>query len=223
MASPREPVFNAPWPALALTVALIAAFALQAQLGVEAVADRFGARPAEVAAGAWGQVLTSLFVHGGWLHVLMNAAGALAFGSGVARRLGTGPLGAALFFLFFGVCGLAAGLGFVWLHPGGTEVLVGASGGVSGLMGGASRLLGGRGRLAPFTSPPVLGMAAAWIAVNVLIAVTGTAPGADGAAVAWEAHLAGYAAGLLLVGVFARFTPDRRPPAGPWDAPHEDR
>jgi membrane associated rhomboid family serine protease len=46
-------------------------------------------------------------------------------------------------------------------------------------------------------------MGAAWIVVNLLIAVTGYAPGAEGASVAWEAHLGGFAAGLLLIGPLA--------------------
>ena len=50
----------------------------------------------------------------------------------------------------------------------------------------------------------VLGMAAAWAIVNVLLGVSGLTPGAVGIPVAWQAHLAGYAAGVLLIGPFAR-------------------
>ncbi len=45
-------------------------------------------------------------------------------------------------------------------------------------------------------------MTAAWVVVNLLIAVVGFAPGAGGMPVAWEAHLFGYAAGLVLVTPF---------------------
>jgi membrane associated rhomboid family serine protease len=55
-------------------------------------------------------------------------------------------------------------------------------------------------RLASFTSAPVIGMAASWVGVNVLIALAPwAAPGAGHAIVAWQAHLAGYAAGLILI------------------------
>jgi membrane associated rhomboid family serine protease len=47
-------------------------------------------------------------------------------------------------------------------------------------------------------------MAAAWIIVNLLMALTGLAPGTGGAAIAWEAHLFGYAAGLVLIGPAVR-------------------
>jgi membrane associated rhomboid family serine protease len=49
-------------------------------------------------------------------------------------------------------------------------------------------------------SAPVIGMGAAWVIVNLLVGVLGVAPGMGDAQVAWEAHLFGYAAGLLLIG-----------------------
>jgi membrane associated rhomboid family serine protease len=84
--------------------------------------------------------------------------------------------------------------------------VVGASGAVCGLMAAVARLIGGRGRLGRIVSSPVIGMGGALLVVNLLVGVLGGAwvPGTGGAAVAWEAHLAGFAAGLLLVGPFAR-------------------
>jgi membrane associated rhomboid family serine protease len=76
-------------------------------------------------------------------------------------------------------------------------------------MGAASRVLDRQrlppwaragARLAPFTSPTVISMAIAWLVLNLMVAVFGFSPGMGAAAVAWEAHLVGYAAGLLLVG-----------------------
>jgi membrane associated rhomboid family serine protease len=49
-----------------------------------------------------------------------------------------------------------------------------------------------------------LGWAVVWTVANVLLGVTGISPGMPGAVIAWEAHLVGFAAGLLLVGAFAR-------------------
>ena len=51
---------------------------------------------------------------------------------------------------------------------------------------------------------PVISMSIGWIAVNLLLAVVGFAPGLGNAGVAWEAHIFGYVAGLLLVGLFGR-------------------
>jgi membrane associated rhomboid family serine protease len=196
-ADANEPVLTAPWPPLALSGLLVALFAVQggwplAQLALV---------PAHLsAAGGWTGLLTSLFVHGGWAHVLMNAAFLLAFGTPLARAFGTHAGGALAFLLFYLLCGVLGGLGYVLLHPDSGAAVVGASGAVSGLLGATARLMAPPGRLAPFLSPPVLGITAATLIVNLLAAVLGTLPGAGGAGVAWEAHLAGYAAGLLLIG-----------------------
>ena len=199
---PREPVFTGPWPALSLAVLLMGLYAWQRTApDQDALFYRYGLIPLQ--GEEWERLVTSLFLHGGWAHVILNALGTLAFGAAVSRLFGTRLLGALAFLAFFLVCGAVAGWAYVTLKSQSAVVLIGASGGASGLMGGASRLLGGGsdpGRpLAPFLSVPVISMAAAWIIINLIVAVFGFAPGAGTAAVAWEAHLAGYAAGLFLV------------------------
>lgn len=201
----REPVFAAPWPATALAALVILSYAAQSLSGGPAVADAFGLRPADLLRGSWGGLLTSLFVHAGWVHAGLNAATALAFGAPVARALGTRPVQAAVFFLFYLLCGAVSGLGWAFLHAGlsggSTGVLVGASGAVSGLLGAASRLPPrGRAGLVPLTSSAVRNMAVGWTMANLLLAVFGGGGLTGGASVAWEAHLVGYAAGLLLFG-----------------------
>ena len=87
--------------------------------------------------------------------------------------------------------------GYAALAP--EAVLIGASGAVSGLMGAASRMPARAGAaLLPLTARPVMGMAAGWTLANLAIGLTGIGLGASGAPVAWQAHLVGYAAGLLL-------------------------
>ena len=87
--------------------------------------------------------------------------------------------------------------------------MVGASGAVSGLMGASARLLGGGGRVGPLLSRPVISLGGAWLGINVLMALAPPSllPGAGSAGVAWEAHLAGFLLGVLLVGPFARLAP----------------
>ena len=154
-------------------------------------------------------MITSIFLHGGWAHALMNGAFALAFSAPLARLFGPKLEGALLFFGFYLLAGVLANLGFAAAHPAGHELVVGASGAVSGLMGAAARLIGGGGRPGPLFSRTVIGMGAAWIAINLLIAVFGGSfmPGAGGAGVAWEAHIAGFLVGVLLIGPFARLAP----------------
>ncbi len=200
--APPERMFNAPWPALAIAAVIIASYAAQGLLPYEGRA--YALYPVEVEAGRSLGLLTSLFLHGGWPHALMNAAFGLAFGTPVARLFGLRAGGVIAFFIFYLLCGVIAGLVFVALHPGGMNPVLGASGAVSGLMGAAARLMDGQGRLGSPFSRSALSMAGAWIAVNLLIAVTGLAPGLEEGSVAWEAHLGGFAAGLLLAGPFAR-------------------
>lgn len=212
----REPVFRAPLALILLIAALLAAFALQSITGVDAGAARFGFAPADLGRGAWDRLITAQFVHGGWGHVLMNTLGALAFGAPVARLFGSGLRGVAAFFAFYLCCGALACLGYALVHSGSETLVVGASGGISALMGAASRLIGlrldGAGeRLLPFRSSTVLGMAAAWLAVNALIGWLGVSPGVGAAPVAWEAHLFGYGAGLLLIWPTARALGRLRP------------
>lgn len=183
--------------------ALAGAYALQVLVLGEAAYGRFGFSPAGLEAGLWFGLVSALFLHGSLIHLVMNTVAALAFGSPVARYLGLRGRGAGLFFGFYILCGVLANYAFARLHPGMDMILVGASGAVFGLIGAATRLLAGRGNLAPLLNRQVLGMSAAWIGMNLLIGLLGFSPGMEGALVAWEAHIAGYLAGLLLIGPVA--------------------
>lgn len=205
---PHEPAIRAPWPALLLAAACPLGYALQHLGGPPlAAADRLGFRPSLLAEGGWTGLLTALFVHAGWTHAWLNGLAALAFGAPVSRRLGTRPTGAAQFLLFFVACGVVGSLGFALPHLHDPSVLVGASGGIAGLMGAASRMTPPVGAgLLPLNSRPVLIMAGSWIAVNAVFALVGLDLGTSGAPLAWEAHLAGYAAGLFAIGPVLRWT-----------------
>src|SRR5690606_20824652 len=101
-------------------------------------------------------------------------------------------------------------LGFAALHWGQAAALIGASGAASGLMGAAARLIGGGGRVGPVFSQSVTGMGLAWLIVNAIMALApgGLVPGVgQTASVGWEAHLVGFAAGVLLIGPFGRLAP----------------
>ncbi|PZQ53875.1 MAG: rhomboid family intramembrane serine protease [Phenylobacterium zucineum] len=199
---PSEPIVNAPWPVVAMCVAIVVLYALQRQFPFAEPALAFS--PARLAKGDTAGLITSQFLHGNWAHALMNAAFVLAFGAPVARYFGRGFVGSLTFFAFYLACGVLAALGFAATHWGVNVAMVGASGAASGLMGAAARLIGGQGRPGPMFSQAVTGMGGAWIVINLIMAVTGGAliPGAGEAGVAWEAHLAGFAAGVLLIGPF---------------------
>ena len=227
---PREPILNVPWPLLAVVASILGGYALQSAAGhAETVQRLLGFAPADLQVGRPGGLVTALFVHGGWTHAGLNAVGALAFGAPVARLFGSRPRGVAGFFGFYLVCGMLGSLGYALVDWGSPDVLVGASGAIAGLMGAASRLVDQRlaaergAVLAPFLSRTVIAMAGGWIAINLLIAFAGLDVGQGAQPVAWQAHLFGYAAGLLLVAPVARVAGvplkrERWP--GPWhDAP----
>jgi membrane associated rhomboid family serine protease len=202
-------VVNVPWPVLALIAVLLAAHVARLWLGLDM--DRLALSSGDLSAGRWSGLFTSLFVHVSWVHVLVNSLFILALGAPVARFLGVGPRGALVFFAFFLVCGLVAGAGYAAIasalaaaHLGAPDwALVGASGAASGFLGAAGRLIEGRGRLGPMLGRTVVGMSLVWIALNATLGLTGLTPGLEGGAVAWEAHIVGYFAGLFLIAPFA--------------------
>lgn len=205
-ASAPGPLVNAPWPVVTVIALIVAIYALQRQL--PGLVELFSFSPQRMLAGRVEGLVTSQFLHGSWAHALMNSAFILAFGAPVARFFGHSVGGALDFFLFYLTTGVLACLGFAAFHWGQDVSLVGASGAASGLMGAAARLIGGQGRVGPLFSRAVTSMGLGWLIVNVIMAFAGglLIPGSEGAAVGWEAHLAGFAAGALLIGPFARLT-----------------
>ena len=162
--------------------------------------------------------LTYQLIHGDLTHLAFNSLWLLAFGGAIALRVG-----AARFIVFALVCGVAAALAFLALNWGTRLPVIGASGAVAGLMGGTMRFLfnaldmGGIWRLreAPrsvplmpiavaLTDKRVLAATAILIAINLMTLVGVGTAGVDASAIAWESHIGGYLAGLLL---FGRFEP----------------
>ncbi len=218
---PRERIFNAPPAAVILAASIPVLFFLQTLTPDGGAALAF--RPATLIEGGWWPgVLTSMFLHGGWPHALINAAFALAFGPPVAR-LFPSVRGALVFFAYYIVCGLIGTLGYGLVHLTSDIPMVGASGAVTGLLGGAVRLLGVRGAPRPLRDPRVLGMSLAVLALNAVTGLIGLSPGMETAGIAWEAHAFGYLTGLLVIGPLYRWfghgeAKEPAPPHGPWTA-----
>jgi membrane associated rhomboid family serine protease len=208
-ARPREPMFKMPWPALVLILSLIGAYVLQTRAVDEAdLIYHYALIPAALAPETAFSLVTALFLHGSWAHVLMNAGFGLAFAAALARHLGTGAKGVLGFFSFYLLSGIIAGLGFVLLHADSGIPLIGASGAVSGLMGAGIRLmepqaLGSRA-IAPLHSRQVMGMTLVYTLINLAIAVLTVIPVLGEVSIAWEAHLIGYAFGLLVFPLWSR-------------------
>lgn len=149
--------------------------------------------------------LGHMFAHASWLHVGFNSVWLLAFGPAAARRYG-----AVGFYIFFALCGLAGAAGFVFWNWGQYDGAIGASGAISGVMAASFRMLPRLGEprgdqpLAPLLSPPILGFAVVWLVLNVATAYLKLGTFGTVETVAWEAHMGGFLAGLLLAGPFDR-------------------
>lgn len=141
-------------------------------------------------------------LHGDWMHVIMNMGMLLALGTPLARRLS-----ALRFFLLFAVSVLVGGLTFFLtslLAPGvhGGAIAIGASGGVSGVLAGAFMLMADpRAGWASLGSRSFLTTSAAFLVINLVLAVAG--PGLLGTGIAWDAHLGGYVAGAVMMALMA--------------------
>jgi len=213
----RQPFLRAPASVLSLIGVLIAAHLLRIlapPILAEQILNDYALDPVRYAghAVAAGSVLanvlplfTHMFLHANATHLSVNSVWLLAFGPIVARRFG-GPA----FILFFVLCGLAGAALFVALNWGEDVGVIGASGAISGLMGAAIRMMRLRQPylnvatmpLMPILSSQVLGFSAVWLAINLATGLTGLGTGGQVEPVAWQDHMGGYLAGLLLAGPF---------------------
>ena len=198
---PRERIFNAPLLPVLVAVSMPVLYLAQSRSPDGWIHMAFA--PIDLDHGRWSGLFTSMLLHGGWTHALMNAVGALAFGTPVARLL-RGPSGVAAFLALYIVSGAIGALGYALVHLDSVVPMVGASGAVFGLIGAATRLMGGGGRVLALTDRRVITTAAAWMAVNAVTGLIGFAPGVEGARIAWEAHAFGFLAGILLIGPLGR-------------------
>jgi len=137
--------------------------------------------------------ITYQFLHGGWLHLVINMVTLAAFGAPVERVLGV-----RRFVLFYLSAGVVAGFVQVLLFPAGTDPVIGASGAISGVFGAVLMLMRTVGSM-----PSLWPIAGIWIALNVFFGIFGGTPGAGGEQVAWAAHIGGFVYGLAAFGLFA--------------------
>lgn len=151
-------------------------------------------------------LVTSMFLHGSWLHLLGNMWFLWLFGNNVEDSMGR-----TRFVVFYLLCGLAAALLQVAVTPSSGVPMVGASGAISGVMG-AYLVLYPRvrvfamvpiGFLLTSVALPAWVMLAYWLVLQFVSGLTALGQSAGGGVAFW-AHVGGFAAGLLLIKLFAR-------------------
>jgi membrane associated rhomboid family serine protease len=188
-------------------------------LSLAFIPARYSGSAAELPGGyltAVTSFVTYMVVHGGWMHLLVNVLWMLAFGTAVARRIGTRG-----FYEFSILCGIAGALTHLVFHWGEMAPVVGASAAISGQMAGALRFIffarREPGERAPdFSRAPladlsttlrdhrIVGFLIFWLVLNAYFGLTSVSFGGASDGIAWEAHIGGFLCGLLTFGLFDR-------------------
>ena len=203
-----------------VTIALIAlnvlAFFVELGQGSEGALQSFitswGVVPREYSVGHdipptiplpyWSTLITSMFLHGGWMHLGGNMLYLWIFGDNLER-----VMGAARYAVFYIVCGIAAGLAHILFAGGSAVPSVGASGAISGVLGGYLLMFPQnrvkvltRGGVASVPAIVVLGL---WIVIQLVSQLGSIAETSQGGGIAYMAHIGGFVAGMALVKLFA--------------------
>jgi membrane associated rhomboid family serine protease len=133
--------------------------------------------------------ITYAFLHAGWLHLGVNILMLAAFGAGLEKNHSA----KIMLLIFFGCSVFAAALHFAFDMQG-TNPVIGASGGISGLFGAVLIMLQRSGQLN--NQNRLLPIVAVWIGITVLFGFMG---GPDGSMIAWIAHIGGFLSGLAFM------------------------
>jgi membrane associated rhomboid family serine protease len=201
------------------TVALIAVCTLvylyEASLGreVRSFVAAFGLTPGSVTYGlqareigffgALQPFVTSMFLHGGWLHLIGNMWFLWIFGDNVEDSLGSGR-----FLVFYLLVGLAAGAAHYFVQPSSAVPTIGASGAIAGVLAGYMVLfpharvttLVPLGIFLQVMELPAVVLIGLWFALQIGSGLLSL--GWAGGGVAWWAHVGGFLAGIVLVRLF---------------------
>ncbi|MFN7180317.1 rhomboid family intramembrane serine protease [Hyphomonas sp.] len=216
----KPPIINAPLPVTVFAVVLLAAHGVRVLLpsGLQNYAyfhgalipERFWADAGGAAAGAlpaYGSVLTaaastvtSAFLHGDWMHVVLNSALLVAMAKPLLelfRRVWPGrePAATGMLLALFLAAQVTASLTYLAMNYPDGPIAVGASGGISGLLAALLLLRGGPDQW--LLTRGFLVASALFVVANALLAVLG--PSLLGAGIAWQAHIGGYLGGALFM------------------------
>jgi membrane associated rhomboid family serine protease len=211
-----NPTHTIPLVNYALLASCIAVFLWQVSLGAQAQAAIYAyglipdvllgdaKLPPELrAVPAWMTVFTSMFMHGGFLHLLGNMLYLWIFADNVEDRMGHGR-----FIVFYLLCGIGAALAQALPDPDSQIPMVGASGAISGVLGAYLLMfprahvlvlipLGLFTQLVRLPAMLVLGL---WFGMQLLSEMYAQ----EGAGVAFRAHIGGFVAGMLLLPIFRK-------------------
>ena len=199
------------WAVIAVNVLAFFLEITRPEAALQAFIQSWGVVPREYAAGHdlspliaapfWTTLFTSMFLHGGWMHLGGNMLYLWIFGDNIERSMG-----AVKFLIFYLVCGLAASAAHILFNLGSAMPAVGASGAISGVLGGYLLLFPRNrvrvltyGRVAHIPALVVIGF---WIVLQFVNGLGSVARTDETAGVAYMAHIGGFVAGIVLVKLF---------------------
>jgi membrane associated rhomboid family serine protease len=148
---------------------------------------------------SWTDVLSSMFLHSGWVHFLGNMLYLWIFGDTVEDRLGH-----LRYLVFYLACGVAGGLGHVAANPYSSTPVIGASGAVSGVLG-AYFVLYPQSRILTavflvvvrdLVEVPAVAFLGIWLLLQAFSGAGAITAPADGSAASWS-HVVGFAVGAM--------------------------
>lgn len=221
----RAPIVT--WTLIGANVLIFVGGLLLADPAAEALVMRFGVIPDVIVHGHWtvlradgGAVgslvtpFTSMFLHGGWLHLGSNLLFLHVFGDNVEDALGR-----LRFLLFYALCGVGAVVGQILVDPDSVVPMIGASGAISGVLAGYMTLFP-HARVVTiipififihFMEVPAWIFIALWFVLQLVAGYLSLGVIAEGGGgVAWFAHIGGFLAGLVFVRVLYRRPKGRR-------------
>jgi len=196
---------------LTLIIANVLAYLYELQMGPNALQDfifTWGLIPARFAndpTNTWNTIYSSMFLHGGWFHIINNMWVLFIFGDNVEARMGK-----IKYLIFYLLSGTAAGLLQTYILPDSQVPMIGASGAIAGVLG-SYLVLFPRSRVASlvpiffiFTiiEIPAFIYLIFWF-VSQLYSGWLTIQGGAGSGIAWWAHIGGFAFGLVMSFFFA--------------------
>ena len=198
---------------------------------------RYGMIPEEVASGrtftvlrtnvgpldiatpfpTWGTLLTSMFIHGSWMHFIGNMVYLWVFGDNIEGRVGH-----VLYLVFYLAAGVAAAFAQIAVNPSSQVPTIGASGAIAGVLG-AYLVLYPRSRINTLVimffitviQIPAVVLLTVWILMQFLEGLGSLGVSSQSGGVAYWAHIGGFALGMAVFWVYKQVTQRRRPP-DPW-------
>jgi membrane associated rhomboid family serine protease len=199
------------WALIALNVGAFLLEVSRPEAALQTFIEAWGVVPREyaaardlaplIAAPFWTTLFTSMFLHGGWMHLLGNMLYLWIFGDNIERAMGP-----VKFLIFYLACGLAASAAHIMFNLQSPVPAVGASGAISGVLGGYL-LLFPKNRVRVLTRAgivhvPAIVVLGFWIVLQFINGIGSVASTDETAGVAYMAHIGGFVAGLVLVKLF---------------------